>query len=65
LFTATGLLACVLDQTIGIRIEEEHEPTGVDLVVPGETAYDLHASTGGARPHLGAGTGTLLSEMND
>jgi Amt family ammonium transporter len=38
---------------VGFRIEEDHELTGVDLVVHAENAYDLHVSTGGARPHFG------------
>jgi Amt family ammonium transporter len=64
-FTATALLAYVLERTVGFRIDEEHEAAGVDLAVHGETAYDLHATTGGARPHFGGGTGTLLSGTHD
>ncbi|MET3960534.1 Amt family ammonium transporter [Marmoricola sp. OAE513] len=52
-FLASGLIALVLDRTMGFRVEEDHEVTGVDLVIHAETAYDLHAATGGARPHLG------------
>ena len=33
---------------MGFRIDEEHEVTGIDLVIHAETAYDLH-STAGAR----------------
>jgi Amt family ammonium transporter len=46
---------------VGFRVSDEHEVAGVDLVLHAETAYDLHASTGGARPHIGSGSGTLLS----
>jgi Amt family ammonium transporter len=60
-FIATGLLALVLEKTIGFRVHEDDEASGVDLVLHAETAYDLHASTGGARPHVGAGSGTFLS----
>jgi Amt family ammonium transporter len=49
----TTVLALVIQKTIGFRIDPEHETTGVDLVVHGETAYDLHVATSGARPHLG------------
>ena len=28
---------------MGFRIDEEHEVTGIDLVVHAETAYDLHS----------------------
>ncbi len=58
--TVTALLVLVLDRTIGFRVAEEHELSGVDLVLHAETAYDLHASTGGARPHIGGSSGTLL-----
>ncbi|RNL65140.1 ammonium transporter [Nocardioides marmoriginsengisoli] len=54
-FVVSGLLALALDRTIGFRVDEEHELSGVDLVIHAETAYDLHAATGGARPHLGGG----------
>jgi Amt family ammonium transporter len=60
-FVATALLALLLEKTVGFRVDEEHEVSGVDLVLHAETAYDLHAATGGARPHFGSGTGTLLS----
>ena len=33
---------------MGFRIDEEHEVSGIDLVIHAETAYDLH-STAGAR----------------
>lgn len=59
-FTMTAILVWVLDKTLGFRIDEEEELAGVDLVIHGETAYDLHV-TGGARPHFGHGTGTLQS----
>ncbi|RJS44950.1 ammonium transporter [Nocardioides cavernaquae] len=59
-FIATALLAIALEKTIGFRVHEDDEASGVDLVLHAETAYDLHASTGGARPHVGHGSGTLL-----
>ena len=31
---------------MGFRIDEEHEVTGIDLVIHAETAYDLHATAG-------------------
>jgi Amt family ammonium transporter len=52
-FLMTTVIAVVLQRTIGFRIEEEHEATGLDLVLHAETAYDLHVSTAGARPHFG------------
>jgi len=63
-FVASGLLALLLDRTMGFRVEEDHEVSGVDLVIHAESAYDLHAATGGARPHLGGSGGSLL-DRND
>ena len=53
-FAVTSVLVRVLDRTLGFRVHEEHESTGLDLVLHAETAYDLHLTAGaGARPHLG------------
>ena len=51
-FVVTTIIAQVLDRTVGFRVEEEDELTGLDLVLHAETAYDLHGA-GGARPHIG------------
>lgn len=51
----SGIIGIVVDKVLGFRIHEEHEVTGIDLVVHAETAYDLHA-TAGART---AGHGIL------
>ena len=53
-FVVSGIIGLVVDMTMGFRIDEEHEVSGIDLVVHAETAYDLHA-TAGARS-----TGGLL-----
>ncbi len=45
-FAVSGVLALVVQRTLGLRIEEEHEISGIDLVVHAETAYDLHATAG-------------------
>jgi Amt family ammonium transporter len=57
-FTATLVIGYLLQRTVGFRIDEEHEVTGIDLVLHAETGYDLHAAASGAthRPHLGVGT---------
>ncbi|GAA2335856.1 ammonium transporter [Dactylosporangium salmoneum] len=55
-FGVTWLLAKGVDRLVGFRVSEEHERTGLDLVVHAETAYELHATSGGARtvvPHQG------------
>jgi ammonium transporter, Amt family len=45
-FVVSYALARALDATMGFRIHEEHEVSGIDLVVHAETAYDLHATAG-------------------
>ncbi len=47
-FTVSGAIAWVVHRAMGFRIDEEHEVSGIDLVIHAETAYDLH-STAGAR----------------
>jgi len=57
-FLVTAALVAVLEKTLGFRVDEEHEVSGVDLVIHAETAYDLHASAG-ARTHLAPSSGVL------
>ena len=45
-FVVSGIIGLVDDKTMGFRIDEEHEVSGIDLVVHAETAYDLHAIAG-------------------
>jgi ammonium transporter, Amt family len=47
-FVVSGAIALVVHKAMGFRIDEEHEVSGIDLVIHAETAYDLH-STAGAR----------------
>ena len=47
-FLVSGAIAWVVHRAMGFRIDEEHEVSGIDLVIHAETAYDLH-STAGAR----------------
>jgi len=39
-FLATGAIALIIKATIGFRITEEDEVTGIDLTTHGETAYE-------------------------
>jgi ammonium transporter, Amt family len=56
-FVVTLLIGYLLQRTVGFRIDEEDEVTGIDLVVHAETGYDLHtAASGASRPHAGATT---------
>ena len=45
-FLVSGAIAWVVHRMMGFRIDEEHEVTGIDLVVHAETAYDLHSTAG-------------------
>jgi ammonium transporter len=45
-FVVSGIIGLVVDKTMGFRINEEHEVSGIDLVIHAETAYDLHATAG-------------------
>jgi Amt family ammonium transporter len=47
-----------VQRVLGFRLIPEHEVTGIDLALHGETAYDLHSLTAGRagghgilRPH--------------
>jgi Amt family ammonium transporter len=51
-FGMTAIIVWVLEKTIGFRVHEDHEASGVDLALHAETAYDLHTTAGG-RPHFG------------
>ena len=66
-FVMSYLLARVLDATLGFRVHEEHEVSGIDLVIHAETAYDLHATAGtrSGGPVIG-GSGVLRpTERNE
>ena len=45
-FVVSGIIGLAVDKLMGFRIDEEHEISGIDLVVHAETAYDLHATAG-------------------
>jgi ammonium transporter len=45
-FVVSGIIALAVDRLMGFRVQEEHEVSGIDLVVHAETAYDLHATAG-------------------
>jgi ammonium transporter, Amt family len=53
-FVVTLLIGLALQRTVGFRLDEEDEVTGIDLVVHAETGYDLHTAGGAAnRPQTG------------
>ena len=45
-FVVSGMIGWVVDRLMGFRVDEEHEVSGIDLVVHAEAAYDLLASPG-------------------
>lgn len=45
---ASALLAFLLDKTIGMRVTEDDEVSGIDQVEHAETAYDFSGAGGGA-----------------
>ncbi|WP_344108196.1 ammonium transporter [Kribbella alba] len=50
-FTVAFILGKVIDKTIGFRLPEDDEVTGVDQVEHAETAYDFLAAGSGLRGH--------------
>jgi ammonium transporter, Amt family len=54
----TTVIALAIKYTIGLRIAEEDEVEGIDFVAHGESAYDLHTSSGRG----GSSTGVLAAK---
>ena len=65
----TLIIGKLIDLTVGFRITEDDEVSGIDLVEHAETAYDLNSiSAGSTRPLANAAaktTGTPNSEKVD
>jgi Amt family ammonium transporter len=52
-FVVTYIIGFALDKTIGFRIPEEDEVSGIDLVEHAESGYDLTPASGGTfRPSV-------------
>ncbi|NEE58499.1 ammonia channel protein, partial [Streptomyces sp. SID8455] len=43
----SGLIALVLHKTIGMRVSEDEEISGIDQIEHAETAYDFSGAGGG------------------
>ncbi|KAJ1684070.1 hypothetical protein LUZ63_020639 [Rhynchospora breviuscula] len=52
-FVVSAVIGFVVDRLMGFRVDEEHEVSGIDLVVHAESAYDFHAASSGTRSVLG------------
>ena len=58
----TAIIALAIKYTIGLRLDEEDEVNGIDLVAHGESAYDLHSGTsGGGSSVLAASTAPVTA----
>ncbi len=62
-FVLAYLIGTVIDRTIGFRIDEESEVTGVDLATHAESAYEL-GSFSGSGFHTGAGVGASKERVD-
>ena len=55
-----AILGFLIDKTIGFRISEEDEESGIDLLEHAETGYDLNPAGSGAfrpgAPHVATKT---------
>jgi Amt family ammonium transporter len=56
-FVVTWIIGKVLDRTMGLRIGEEDEVSGIDLAVHAESAYEIGTVHGGS----GSGSGFLAT----
>ena len=62
-FGVTYVIGWVIDKTIGFRVDEESEITGVDLKTHAESAYEL-GSFSGSGFHTGAGVGSTKERID-
>ena len=64
-FVLAYVIGTVIDKTMGFRIAEESEVTGVDLTTHAESAYELGSVTGGGfRAGTSAGVGTTKERVD-
>jgi ammonium transporter len=52
-FVVSGIIGLVVHKTMGFRIDEEDEVSGIDLIVHAESAYDLHSTSSSTQGGLG------------
>ncbi len=63
-FVLAYVIGTVIDKTIGFRVREESEVTGIDLTTHAESAYEL-GSVSGTGYRAGAGAGATTKERVD
>ncbi|WP_458245866.1 ammonium transporter [Streptomyces sp. MAI_2237] len=62
---ASALLAFLLDKTIGMRVSEDEEVSGIDQAEHAETAYDFSGAGGGAvKSTVPAGVGAASKKVD-
>lgn len=54
LLVASAILAFLIDKTIGMRVTEDEEITGIDQAEHAETAYDFSGAGGGSAARTSA-----------
>ena len=62
-FVLAYVIGTVIDKTIGFRVDEEAEVTGIDLKTHAESAYEL-GSFSGSGFHTGAGVGSTKERVD-
>ena len=62
-FVMTWLIAKALDKTIGLRVDEETEVTGLDSTIHAETAYEIPAAGVGHAPGLSTAMISRIDEV--
>jgi Amt family ammonium transporter len=60
----SAILAFIIDKTIGMRVREDDEITGLDQVEHAETAYDFSGAGGGAAHTAIPGGAAMAAEQN-
>ncbi len=64
-FVASYVIGLVLHKTMGFRVSEEAEVSGIDSAEHAETGYDLAGvSGGGFRPTVGSATAARTTEVS-
>lgn len=61
-FVLSFVIALVIKKAMGIRVDDETERVGIDIVTHAEQAYDFTAPAGGSAMHVGHGTGLTSKE---
>ncbi|MBW8486041.1 ammonium transporter [Actinomadura parmotrematis] len=61
-FIMAWIIGTIIDKTIGFRLDEEDEVTGIDVTTHAESAYDLAPAHGGGGSALGSAVAAASPE---